>query len=502
MHNPPWLVLVLGLFLAGTHADVTAEPDELDASLDAFYTTAFALEMTPGMAVAVVRGDEVVYSRGFGFADVEAKRPVTPETLFYIASTTKSFTAFAATLLAFHGELDLEAPIARYLPSLRLRAPLSPDSITLRDLLSLRHGIEEGGPVVFRTAFSGEHDPEQLVALLADYKPASTGRTFEYGNLGYNMAGMVLDAAIGVGWKEVLQQRVFTPAGMLSTTAFKSRVPAERLALPYAADVQGFRRLYDAKDDSNMHAAGGHLSTVLDLARWVGVHLNQGRWDGRQVFPAQVVAATHEQQVGQDRKFGPYERHGWGLGWDLGTYEGDLLVHRFGTFSGFRSHVSFMPERGVGVVVLVNNATPATFLADLVACYAYDLLLGKPDLGPKYGTQLDQYRTQVAQMRQGIAQDKEKRAARSQKLPYSLAAYAGDFTNPAMGTMHWEVVQEHLEVRMGVMWSPVEVYSGDDNQLRIELTGSGTVVKFTLDGARAASLVWDGNEYVRVADGR
>ncbi len=140
----------------------------------------------------------------------------------------------AAALLAERGELDLDASLSTHLPALRMTPPLSPDSITLRHLLTHTHGIDAGGPVTFRTAFSGEFTNEQLVDILATYKPAANGRVFRYGNLGYNIAGVAMDATLGVGWKDVLEQEVFVPLGMSSTTAYRSRADEAGLAMPYA----------------------------------------------------------------------------------------------------------------------------------------------------------------------------------------------------------------------------------------------------------------------------
>ncbi|HEU5186539.1 MAG TPA: serine hydrolase domain-containing protein, partial [Gemmatimonadaceae bacterium] len=130
---------------------------DTSAALDSTLAQVFALDLAPGMSIAVVRDTQVIYAKGFGWADVEARTPVTPQTIFYIASTTKSFTGLAAALLAEQGRLDLDAPLSRYLPTARLQTPLNPDSITLRSLLSHTHGIHGDGPIIFRTAYSGQH---------------------------------------------------------------------------------------------------------------------------------------------------------------------------------------------------------------------------------------------------------------------------------------------------------------------------------------------------------
>ena len=182
-----WLVTLLFVSASLVTSSFAFQKNEFEATVkefDMFIEKAFALDMTPGLAVSVVKGNDLIYAKGFGYADIEAKRLVTPETMFYIASTTKSFTAFAATLLHQRGELDLDQPLSGYLPKLRLQAPLSADDITLRDLLTHTHGIENDGPVVFRTAYTGEHHHDQLVALLEKHPPAANGRAFDYGNLG------------------------------------------------------------------------------------------------------------------------------------------------------------------------------------------------------------------------------------------------------------------------------------------------------------------------------
>jgi CubicO group peptidase (beta-lactamase class C family) len=197
-------------------------------ALDSTLAQVFTLDLAPGMSVAVVRDTQVIYAKGFGWADVEAGRPVTPQTIFYIASTTKSFTGLAAVLLDEQGRLDLDAPLSRYLPTAKLQSPLNADSITLRALLSHTHGIDNDGPIVFRTAYSGEHTNDQLITLLAAHPPAKTGREYVYGNVGYNVAALAMDATLGESWRDVLQRLIFQPLGMTSTSAYVSRATARR----------------------------------------------------------------------------------------------------------------------------------------------------------------------------------------------------------------------------------------------------------------------------------
>ncbi len=465
-------------------AQATPDPAIIQ-DLDAFIARAMATDVTPGLAVAVVRGSDVIYAKGFGFADKERGRRATADTQFYIASTTKSFTALAAVLLASRGVIDLDAPLSRALPGAKLHPQLSADQITLRDLLTHTHGIMPGGPVDIRTAFTGEFTNEQLLDLLRFHAPAPAGRAFAYSNLGYNVFSMVLDNEFKEGWKQVLQREVFDPLGMRSTTAWMSKSDPNRLAQPYELRASGPQRVDYAKRDENMQAAGGHVSTANDLARYLVAHLNGGRISGRQALPEAAVKLTHRQQVGQNRDYGSFHGFGWGLGWDLATYDADTVLQRSGGFQGFHSHVSFMPERGIGVVVLANGGGASSLVADVVATYAYDRMLAKPGLTKRTEERWKAFSDELARGRAVIAKDLATRQARPQTTPLPLDAYVGTYENPALGRMLWTLENGRLHVRMGVARSDVEVYNGGQYQLRVELTGGGSVVTFDVaQGAR------------------
>lgn len=456
--------------------------------------------LAPGMAVAVSQGDWVLWSDGFGVADESSGRAVGEDTAFYIASSTKALTATAVLLLAERGEIDLSAPVTRYVPGLEFRAPLDADSVTIERLLTMTHGIEDGGPVVVRTAFTGVFTPELLIDLLADYGPSESGRAFDYGNLGYNILGLALDPERGDGWKDVVRREVTEPLGMASTTARLSTLDPDRVAMPHGiVPGQGWRRIRLAKGDANLHAAGGHFTTARDLARFVAVHAGGGMLEGQRVFPASAIAATHEPHVPQDREFGPYERFGWGYGWDLARWEGKTIVQRFGAFSGYRSHMSFEPESGVGVVVLTNGGEIASPAADLVASYVYDRLLGRTDLDAEYDRRLADLEARAAGYPDDVAEHLAERAARLAPLPHPLEAYAGTYESPALGRIEWRLVAGGLEARIGLVESRAEVFDAAANRLRIEV-GGGVVVDFEFpdDGGPASALTITGERFVRI----
>jgi hypothetical protein len=222
--------------------------------------------------------------------------------------------------------------------------------------------------------------------------------------------------------------------------------------------------------------------------------------EGERVFPEEAIESTHVTHAAQDRDFGPFHRFGWGYGWDLGTWEGKTIVHRFGSFAGYRSHMSFEPESQVGVVVLVNGGGPASPTSDLVATYVYDRLLGRADLEAEYERRLGQLEARLADAERNAAAELEKRHARQVPLPHPLEAYAGTYTSPRLGTMTWRVVENGLEVSMGVARSGAEVYDAAKDELRVELTGGGNVVGFEFPdpAGPAAGLVIEGERFERV----
>jgi CubicO group peptidase (beta-lactamase class C family) len=394
--------------------------------------------------------------------------------------------------------------MTRYLPEAKLAPGVDRNSITVHDLIALTHGLAGDGPVVIRTAYSGEFTRAQLLDLLQHHAATGAHGTFSYNNLGFNLAGLVLESAYDEPWQDIVHRLVIEPIGMHDTNARVSRMDRGLLAQPHAGTPHGWTTAPLGKEDANMHAAGGHFASARDMARYLAVHIGEGTIDGERVLPAEAIRATHQMRATQNRRFGPYQRFGWAYGWDLGTYGSDTLIHRFGGFTGYRSHVSFMPQHDVGVVVLVNGEGPASAASDLLATHIYDLLLNKPGVRESFGARLDSLTSQLAGYRTGLANHLAERRARLAPLPHPLEHYAGTYTNPLLGTMVWRVVAGGLEVRVGVQQSRAEVYNAADNALRIEVGGGGQVAQFIFpqDGGPARALRLADQEFVRAPAGR
>jgi CubicO group peptidase (beta-lactamase class C family) len=495
----------LGQVRSSTNVHAAQRNDSL-AALDAYVAElSKRLPVTPGLSIAVVSGDKIVYARGFGYRDLRAKLPVTPQTQFYIASTTKAFTATAAKLLADEGKLDLDAPLKKYFPNLVLKAPLSAEQITIRDLLTHRSGISNE-PINFRTAYTGQYDAGVLLELLATYsKPVSP--EFRYSNIGYLVAALAMEKATGETWQQIVERRLFLPLEMRSTTAYASKAKTSGdFARPYLAAEGGAFDELPYKEDSTMHAAGGISSSAEDLAKWLVLNMNGGKYAGRQIIAASSLEEILAPQINQKRDFYRFKRYAYSLGWNIGVYNGDKFIHCFGEFPGFRPHVSFMPEHKLGVVVLVNESTDAFSLPDLIACDIYDHLRGRKTLDARTNPEIDKY---LANLKKG----KEERAKKAAAAPptaatekkleptLALAAYAGEYENPELGKIVVHANANTLSLRFGIITSTLVPLTGDTFTANLR-PGDASRVTFKVDpntGVSALSVI--GQNFARVRTG-
>lgn len=476
-------------------AATPAEDAAFRRDADAFIERALReIDVTPGLAVAFVDGDRTLYARGTGLADTAPPLKADADTRFYIASSTKSFTALAIASLAAKGEADLDAPVATWLPDSGL-PPRIAARVTLRQLLTHTSGLDNS-PITFRAAFSGDHTPALMQSLLAATieTPDTPAGTFRYSNAGYNLATLLIERKTGLDWRALVRREVLDPLGMTTTTPFVSRAGGV-LAAGHVAGPDGSRlRSPLRKSDATMQSAGGLVSTARDMARWLQAQLNDGVVDGRRVFPAGLVASTHRPVATQDATFGPYRRTGYGLGWQVGSFGEDLLVHHFGDFAGSRAHVSLLPAHRLGVVVMVNEDAVAGGLADLIANYLYERRMNRPDVEARYVVLLDRMKTDRDTRRARLAGARAQFAARPRMLTRPDSDYVGRYENPLYGEFIVNRTDAGLVVTMGPMRAAAQAFTQPES-IRVELVpGQGQPIVFRLDeagrvtGARAMGV--------------
>jgi CubicO group peptidase (beta-lactamase class C family) len=340
----------------------------------------------PGAAVAASKLGRPVYARGFGAADRDAGLAAGPDTVFGVASVTKSFTAAAIMRLASEGRLSVDDPVVEHLPEFCLPSTRGDASaIRIRHFLthtpgfpplpsrwyafgdSAREDPEGSPPPVDVAARPPFRTPEDLMTYLAesDWTPLGPpGEHFSYCNEGYALLGAIIERVTGRPYTRYIDETIFEPAG-LSKTAFGP--PAERQAgrperlgdstvtTPYIAKrTPAGRTIAAARTwwySEVWHPAGGICSTVTDLLRYLEIYRTGGLAAGRRILSPDAVAAMTSPQVA----VGPGEAYGYGLG-VLPEYPGGALVEHGGGRRSISAHVAAAPSRGLAVAVLANLA--------------------------------------------------------------------------------------------------------------------------------------------------
>lgn len=504
-----FFILLVSAALFGTPVELFAAgaPSSADAaafrreSAELIGTALRKIEVVPSVTLTVVVGDETVVAEGYGTADRENGIPSDGDVLYYIASSTKPFTALAAALLDRRGAIALDDPLAEHLHGVSLDPALQADRVRLRDLLTHTSGIDNP-PIAARLALTGEHDPATLWRLLGSSVPAEDAPlgNFLYTNVGYNIMGMIIDRETGKRWQDHLRDEIFDPLGMARTTAYASE-PVRRgwpKAAPYfGVHPQGIQRVYLEKSDETMQSAGGMLTTARDIARFLEMELCDGVVDGRRVVPAEVVRETQRKLVEAEGGHPPFGRAGYGLGWNHGAWLDRPVLYHDGSFPGFYSSVSFMPDEGIGVAVFANDAFLGSRLAGALSVWAYDWWLGVPGDERAAGDMIAQIEAMRPVVVEKLAADFDKRAEREWQLSLPREAYTGSFTNELCGTLNVELKEGRFVVSIGRLRCVATPFT-EPETMRVELMPQhGVVLRFeTVDG-RVDHLVWDDAVYRR-----
>jgi CubicO group peptidase (beta-lactamase class C family) len=474
---------------AGGVRNATWFDDGFETKLEDFLADTDAVA---GLALTVVKDDAVVYLRGFGYRDLSDCSPVTPATRFYLKSTTKSFTGLLGALLHEEGVIELDAPITEYLPELSLPAPLNAQQISLR--AHLTHGIPyENGGIVFRTAAAGNLPDDQIVRHLSTYSVPKDMR-FEYSNLGPIVAAIAMGSAAGKSWRDLLEAKVFAPAGMADSFTYMEKAERGEMSQAYIRDANGRFLPTTTKHEQQMHPAGGAVSTAGDLARWLILNLNEGRIDGRKVFPERAVAQSHARQIQLDWTWGKFHRFAHGLGVYSADYEGDLLMHHFGG----ETHVSFMPEHGFGIAVLTNQIDVGLYVTHSVATLLYDHLLKRQDMDARFAAEAAYTDERLSDRTSDVEAAFDDAGRRDATL--GPADLSGRYISDRLGEIVVAVDEEDdLVVRFGVLRGELMHARGDVYLADYHMWGDPPEpYEFRRDGTEGSLVLdWDGRVFLR-----
>jgi CubicO group peptidase (beta-lactamase class C family) len=351
----------------------------LAARVDTYIGQVMASRPAPGLAVGVFRGDAFVFAKGYGLQHLKEGGSVRPETVFHTASVSKTFVALAVMQLVERGQLDLDAPVTRFLPYFRLADPRSAE-ITVRQLLSHTSGLPtdvDGG----NWWESPEQDPGALERYIRSLDKrslvAGPGDKWHYSNMGYEVLGDVIAKVSGMTFEDYMDVNVLRPLGMRSTTFLPYQGPPEDLAWPHRGNLMP--TVSAVYPYHRAHAPSSTLKSNLpDLSRWLAVHLNRGRLDGNMILSSSLMEGMWEPQS-------KVEDSGlkMALGWFLRSHRGNRMLLHAGRDPGFNTCIAFLPDHGVGVILLSNYDGQSAFEMVEIADGLLDIGQGRQPGIPK-----------------------------------------------------------------------------------------------------------------------
>ena len=405
---------------------------QLTPAFDAYVNQTMRDWKVPGLAIAVVRNDSVILSKGYGTRTMDKTEPVDDHTTFAIGSSSKAFTATLVAMLVDETKMRWDAPATDYLPGLELYDAYVSKELTVRDLLTHRSGLARGDLMWYATDLGRD----EILRRLRFQRPTWSMRSrFGYQNVMYLAAGQAVARVSGKSWDDVVRDRIFVPLGMIETnTSIRALSGRPNVATPHQ-EIDDTLRVVPWHTIDNIAPAGSINSNVADMAKWVRFQLNGGKVAGKSLVSAGALGETHTAQVAvpvttDAKQVNPYTHlQSYAMGWILQDYRGKQMLQHGGNIDGMSALVAFLPEEKLGMVILTNaNGSP---VPTIVMRRAVDALIGAPERDWSGESK------KGADRQRALARETEQKrvAARAAgtKPSLDLAKYAGTYADSMYG---------------------------------------------------------------------
>jgi CubicO group peptidase (beta-lactamase class C family) len=413
----------------------------------------------PGAALAVVIEGRIAFVQSYGYRDLAASLPMTSDTLYPIASTTKAISATLLGMLVDANLLAWDEPVQSYLPGFRLSDQLHSAQVTLRDLVIMRTGLPRHDWLWIDHPI----DRAGLVRRLRHLEHSAGFRErFQYNNLTVTAAGHIAEIVTGSSWETLIRERILEPLGMRASTC--NVLAGQSMSLSYHETTAG-ELIPTVRLATEVGApSGGALhSSVEEMARWVAFNLGGGKVDGRQLIEPRTLQEIHSPQiaVGADPS-APTAGAMYGMGWFVDRYRSCLRISHGGYLHDVNSEVTLFPYEHIGIVSTTNFGCPR--LARLINQHAFDLLMG---FAP-----LQTVEQKMAEYQQSIAETRGRNTAAPRVLgtqpSHPLDEYAGVFAHAAYGSVEVLRSGDDLSLRRAALrvrlqhWHYDSWYAEDD----------------------------------------
>jgi CubicO group peptidase (beta-lactamase class C family) len=454
------LILCLLLLWQTTAYSQTEAPEPL-RNIDAYIEKAMSDWQIPGLAIAVVKDDKIIYAKGFGVQEIGKNETVNEKTVFPIASATKAFTAAALGILADEGKLKIDDKITKFLPEFQLYDPFVTKEITIRDLLAHKTGLADADILRF-----GDYDRAEILRRARFLPPSGSFRSqFSYNNQMYLAAGQIIPAITQKSWDLFLKERIFTPLGMTATgTSVKELENNPNAARPHAK-ISGKVQAIPYLSVDNSAPSGAINSNVVDMAQWLRLQLGKGAVGGQQILSSAIIKEMHSPQITipyktlENKIYGEPQFLTYGLGWYVQDYRGKKVVQHGGRHPGMTAQVGFMPEENLGVVILTNmDALP---VRAALMFRVFDAFLGG-ESKDRSAELLSIFKT-GEQQKETLLKQLDEKLAQAPKPPLDLSEYTGIYEEPMLGQVRVMREKEKLVLRYSAGMSGDLAHLGNNN---------------------------------------
>jgi CubicO group peptidase (beta-lactamase class C family) len=461
-----------------------------------------------GTAIAVVKEGKIVYEGYFGYSNIKENKKVTADTAFYIASITKPMFALSTLLMEHEGDIKDSTSMAEMFPKQDF-PNLDATKIQLKHLMSCTSGIEND-ELLNTLAFTGNHNLKQRHTLMnasTKNKRSPLGQ-FEYTNLGFNIASVWGDDFYQQDWQKTISELIYQPLAMNHTSSYMSDAVKKEIevARPYGLTGEDPKEVLSfEKSDITMHAGGGTIATASDLSLFLIAQLGQGKVNGKQIFPAEVIKKSHQQLAVHDETFLDFKRTGYAWGWHIGPYKGKKMLHHFGGVEGTHTHSSFIPDHNIGLVVLNNESYISQDLTNAIADIAYSILLDDGDANKIAENHILAMQVSAAEVKGKIsAWNKlkvQKAASRVMELSLDKQKYVGAFHHPLWGKLNIKLLKSGVfEIRLGEVSTVATAFTKLDT-MRVEFPAmgeGGKVLTYKIKDGEVKGLSLFGEKFSKV----
>ena len=328
-------------------------------AFDAYVAKAAKDWKVPGLAIAIVKDDSLVFAMGYGVAELGKPAPATEHTRFAIGSTTKAMTTAALAMLVDEGKLKWDDKVIDYLPELRLYDAYATRELTVRDLLTHRTGLPNTD--LFWTFRENQYTIPEMVQRLRYIRPNSSFRSnWDYQNVVYSIGGLLVERISGKPWQDFIRTRIFAPLGMRESEPLVADIIGKPdVAIPHR-DIRDTVKVVPYRTTDAVAPAGSVYSSVSDMSRWMRFMLDSGRvGTTRLIKPAtfeEIVAPQIRAPMDQYPALQVSKPHffSYALGWFVQDYHGETVWMHTGSIDGMSAIIGLLPEQKVGVYVLAN----------------------------------------------------------------------------------------------------------------------------------------------------